>query len=142
VADVDETGDSYAPISYTRRDDDRFFEDYFGDLNAALEARGPSAARTAEIRSGAEAVLAEHLLGQLDEVSCSEALCRVVVRGASDETRARFAASFPALMAERLGSSTVHAAAGTDRVVGYFAKVGGVLPPPGVQPPFPALTGQ
>jgi hypothetical protein len=118
----------------TREQHDRFFDTYFGELAAALDAQGASASRTSDIRSAAETVVAENKLGRLEEVTCSAKLCRVVVESAGSEAGEHFAELFSSRMARHFGGATVHAPGGGERVIGYFSRVDESLQPPHESP--------
>jgi hypothetical protein len=114
----------------SKEDEDRFFNDYFSDLSDEMRSQGHDQARTAEVRSAAATVIAENQLGELDEVDCSSALCRVSLNNVPEEARARFAAVFSTRMGRQFGSGSIHSPIGNERIVGFFAPPEERLPPP------------
>lgn len=114
----------------TREEQERFFATYFSEMGAELEVHGRDVTRTADVGAAAEKVVAENKLGRIEEVTCSDKLCRIVVAGTPEEPRGLFAEVFNARMAQHFGAATLYSPGGGDRLIGYFAKVEETLRPP------------
>jgi hypothetical protein len=115
---------------------ERYFEDYFGELEQLREAEHADPEWDRLVRKKTEAVLSGQALvgNSLEELECGASLCRVTVNHDNEEARSQFSMLFIGGLGGEVQDATFHGPRGAEKTTVYMARRGHSLPPPTRRP--------